>query len=67
MFSPGSKCNNKEYTVLEGSAGKKKNISNKGEAKQFKNGKQLALKTAKTRDGKLRKTAMTTVWNAPFI
>ena len=38
------KCNNKEYTVLEGSAGRKI-ISNKNEAKQFKNGKQLTLKT----------------------
>ena len=28
------KCNNKEYTVLEGSAGRK-TISNKNEAKQF--------------------------------
>ena len=39
------KCNNKEYAVLEGSAGRKI-ISNKNEAKQFKNGKQLSLKTA---------------------
>ena len=39
------KCNNKEYTVLEGSAGRKR-ISNENEAKQFKNGKQLTLKTA---------------------
>ena len=34
-----------EYIVLEGSAGIKI-ISNKNEAKQFKNGKQHALKTA---------------------
>ena len=41
----GSKCNNREYTVLEGNAGRKL-ISNKNEAKPFKNGKQLTLKTA---------------------
>ena len=41
----GSKCNNREYTVVEGNAGRKL-ISNKNEAKQFKNGKQLTLKTA---------------------
>ena len=46
------KCNNKEYTVLEGSAGRKI-ISNKNEAKQVKNRKQLTLKP--TRDGKLWK------------
>ena len=40
------KCSNKEYRVLEGSAGRKI-TSNKNEAKQFKNGKQLTLKTAK--------------------
>ena len=45
IFSRGSKGNNKEYTVLEGSAGRK-TISNKNEAKQFKNGKQLTVKTA---------------------
>ena len=45
IFSRGSKCNNKEYTVLEGSAGRKI-ISNKNEPKQFKNGKQLTLKIA---------------------
>ena len=47
IFSRGSKCNNKEYTVLEGSAGRKI-ISNKNEAKQFTEiyGKQLTLKTA---------------------
>ena len=54
IFSRGSKCNNKEYIVLEGSAGRKI-ISNKNEVKQFKNGKQLTLKTAPTRDGKLWK------------
>ena len=37
-------CYNKEYTILEGSAGRKI-ISNKNEAKQFKNGKQLTLTT----------------------
>ena len=41
VFSRGSKCNTKENTVLEGSAGRKI-ISDKNEAKQFKNGKQLA-------------------------
>ena len=40
-----AKCNNKEYTVLEGSAGRKI-ISKKNLAKQFENGKQLTLKTA---------------------
>ena len=40
IFSRG-----KEYTDLEGSAGRKI-ISNKNEAKQFKNGKQLTLITA---------------------
>ena len=40
-----SKCNNREYTVLEGSVGRKI-ISNKNEVKQFKNGKQLNLKAA---------------------
>ena len=37
--------NNREYMVLEGSEGRKI-ISNKNEPKQFKNGKQLTLKTA---------------------
>ena len=45
IFSRGSKCNNKEYIVLKGSAGRKI-ISNKNKAKQFKNGKQFRLKTA---------------------
>ena len=46
MFSRGYKRNNTiEYTVLYGSAEKKK-ISNKNEAKQFKSDKQLILKTA---------------------
>ena len=36
---------NKEYTVLEGNTGRRI-ISNKNEAKQFKNGKRLTLKTA---------------------
>ena len=40
-----TECNNEEYKVLDGSAGRKM-ISNKNEAKQFKNGKQLTLKTA---------------------
>ena len=44
MFSRGSKCNNKEYTVLEGSAGRKV-ISNKNEAKQFIKRKTTYLET----------------------
>ena len=56
------KCNNKEYTVLEGSAGRKI-ISNKNEAKQVKNRKQLTLKP--TRDGKLWKS-ITCTQNAPL-
>ena len=44
IFSRGSKCNNKEYTVLEGSAGRKV-ISDKNEVKQCKK-RQLTLKTA---------------------
>ena len=55
IFSQGSKCNNKEYTVLEASAGRKI-ISNKNEAKQFKNGKHLTLNLLQpTRDSKLCK------------
>ena len=44
MFSRGSKCNNKEYTVLEGSAGRKI-ISNKNETKQFIKRKTTYLET----------------------
>ena len=70
IFSRGSKCNNKEYTVLEGSAGRKI-ISNKNEARQFQkkttyleNCNQLAPVSY----GKILhvlKTAMAAVSNAP--
>ena len=68
-----SKCNNREYTVLEGSAGRKL-ISNKKEESNLKMENNLPWKLQPNHAGKLwknitctLKTAMAAVSNAPFI
>jgi len=72
IFSRRSKCNNKEKTVLEGSAGRKV-MYNKNEAKQFRNEKtylencnQLATVSC-AKILRVLKTAMAAVSNAHVI